>query len=146
MTWITTSAFWNTQSQQVFPATRTDVSSEHTTRARRSRARIAPTSASKHGMARRNAASSAPSRYGKLRGHLFTFLDHPEVGADNNGSERELRPTATYRKVTGGFRSGWGKDLFAAFRSVVSTAARRGINAYQAVRMTLSGQSVLAPG
>ncbi len=85
-------------------------------------------------------------RYGKVRGHLFTFLDHPEVGADNNGSERELRPTATYRKVTGGFRSDWGKDLFAAFRSIVGTAARRGINAYQAVRMTLSGHSVLAPG
>jgi transposase len=85
-------------------------------------------------------------RYGKLRGYLFTFLDHPEVSADNNASERELRPTATYRKVTGGFRSDWGKDLFAAFRSVVGTAARRGIDAYQAVRMTLSGQSVLAPG
>jgi transposase len=36
-------------------------------------------------------------RYGKLRSHLFTFLDHPEVGADNNGSERELRPTATLK-------------------------------------------------
>jgi len=34
-------------------------------------------------------------RYGKLREHLFTFLDHPAVTADNNGSERELRPTAT---------------------------------------------------
>jgi transposase len=44
-------------------------------------------------------------RYGKLRAHLFTFLDHPEVAPDNNSSERELRPTATYRKVTGGFRS-----------------------------------------
>jgi len=85
-------------------------------------------------------------RYGKIRGHLFTFLDHPEAGADNNGSERELRPTATYRKVTGGFRSDWGKDLFAAFRSIVGTAARRGIDAYQAVRMTISGKSVLAPG
>lgn len=85
-------------------------------------------------------------RYGKLRGHLFTFLDHPEVAPDNNSSERELRPTATYRKVTGGFRSDWGKNLFAVFRSVVGTAARRGINAYQAVRMTLSGQSVLYPG
>ena len=38
------------------------------------------------------------------------------------------------------------QDLFAAFRSVVGTAARQGIDAYQAVRMTLSGQSVLAPG
>jgi transposase len=44
-------------------------------------------------------------RYGKVRSHLFTFLEHPEVPPDNNGSERELRPTATYCKVTGGFRS-----------------------------------------
>lgn len=85
-------------------------------------------------------------RYGKVRSHLFTFLDHPEVGADNNGSERELRPTATYRKVTGGFRSVWGANLYAALRSVIGTAARRGIDAYQAIRMTLQGQSVLAPG
>jgi len=85
-------------------------------------------------------------RYGNVRAHLFTFLDHPEVGADNNGSERELRPTATYRKVTGGFRSDWGADLFAALRSIIGTAARRGIDAYQAIRMTLQGQSVLAPG
>ncbi len=85
-------------------------------------------------------------RYGRLREHLFTFLDHPEVTADNNGSERELRPTATYRKVTGGFRSTWGADLYAAVRSVIGTAARRGIDAYQAIRATLQGQSVLAPG
>src|ERR671911_178974 len=85
-------------------------------------------------------------RYGKLREHLFTFLDHPDVSADNNGSERELRPTATYRKVTGGFRSNWGADLYAAVRSTIGTAARRGIDAYRAIRATLQGQSVLAPG
>ena len=84
-------------------------------------------------------------RYGKLRSHLFTFLDYPEVGADNNGSERELRPTATYRKVTGGFRSKWGADFFAAVRSIIGTAARRGIDAYQAIKMVLQGKSVLVP-
>lgn len=84
-------------------------------------------------------------RYGKLRSHLFTFLDYPEVGADNNGSERELRPTATYRKVTGGFRSKWGANFFAAVRSIIGTAARRGIDAYQAIKMILQGQSVLTP-
>jgi transposase len=85
-------------------------------------------------------------RYGRLREHLLTFLDHPEVTADNNGSERELRPTATCRKVTGGFRSNWGADLYAAVRSVIGTAARQGTDAYQAIRATLQGQSVLAPG
>ena len=85
-------------------------------------------------------------RYGKLRSHLFTFLDHPELPADNNGSERELRPTATYRKVTGGFRSAWGADLFAGVRSVIGTAARRGVGAYQAIQQTLRGQDALYPG
>jgi len=77
-------------------------------------------------------------RYGKLRSHLFTFLDHPEVPADNNGSERELRPTATYRKVTGGFRSTWGADLFAGVRSVIGTAARRGVRRCQLIHKDTS--------
>ena len=85
-------------------------------------------------------------RYARFREHLFTFLDHPEITADNNASERDLRPTATYRKVTGGFRSDWGADLYAAVRSVIGTAKRRGIDAYQAIRDTLRVQSALAPG
>lgn len=85
-------------------------------------------------------------RYVRVREHLFTFLDHPEVTADNNGSERELRPTATYRKVTGSFRSIWGADLYAAVRSVIGTAQRHGVDAYTAIRNTLQGQSVLEPG
>ena len=85
-------------------------------------------------------------RYGKVRNDLFTFLIHPDAPPDNNGSERELRPTATYRKVTGGFRSDWGADLFAGIRSVVGTAARNGIDAYTAIRNTLSGNTVLKPG
>jgi transposase len=85
-------------------------------------------------------------RYGKVRNSLFTFLEHPDVPPDNNGSERELRPTATYRKVTGGFRSGWGADLFAAVRSVIGTAARRGHDAYQAIRDVLDGEAAIQPG
>ncbi len=34
-------------------------------------------------------------RYGKLREQLFTFPSHPDVTADNNSRERELRPIAT---------------------------------------------------
>jgi transposase len=85
-------------------------------------------------------------RYGKVRNDLFTFLEHPDVPPDNNGSERELRPTATYRKVTGGFRSNWGADFFADVRSVIGTAQRRGIDAYQAILAVLRGGSVLLPG
>ena len=85
-------------------------------------------------------------RYGKVRSHLFTFLEHPDAPPDNNGSERELRPTATYRKVTGGFRSTWGADLFAGVRSVIGTAARQGKDAYQAILAVLDGESAIQPG
>jgi transposase len=76
-------------------------------------------------------------RYRKHRASLFTFLEHTEVDAHNNSSERTLRPTATYRKVTGGFRSIWGADLYAAVRSTVATAAKQGIHAFDAIRNTL---------
>src|SRR5271155_6120134 len=85
-------------------------------------------------------------RYGKVRNSLFTFLEHPEAPPDNNGSERELRPTATYRKVTGGFRSTWGADPFAGVRSVIGTAARQGKDAYQAILAVLDGESAIQPG
>jgi transposase len=85
-------------------------------------------------------------RYGKVRSHLFTFLEHPDAPPDNNASERELRPTATYRKVTGGFRSKWGADLFASVRSVVGTAARQGKDAYQAIVAVLHRESLIQPG
>ena len=85
-------------------------------------------------------------RYDKHRGSLFTFLDHPEIAPDNNGSERALRPTATYRKVTGGFRSTWGADLYAAVRSTVGTAARHGINAFAAIQSALGISDAYAVG
>jgi transposase len=85
-------------------------------------------------------------RYLAVRDGLFTFLEHPDVPPDNNGSERDLRPMATYRKVTGGFRSTWGADLCAALKSVVGTAARRGIDAYHAILAVLSGRTILDPG
>src|SRR3954470_12314691 len=85
-------------------------------------------------------------RYLAVRDGLFTFLEHPEAPPDNNGSERELRPMATYRKVTGGSRSARGPDLCAAIKSVVGTAARPGIDAYHAILAVLSGRTVLDSG
>jgi transposase len=42
------------------------------------------------------------------------------------------------RKVTNGFRSDWGRDLFAAARSIVTTGQRRGLSAFQGIQKALS--------
>ena len=54
-----------------------------------------------------------------------------------NVSERALRPSLVFRKVTNGFRSEWGAETYAAFRSVVATARIRGNIVLTAVQQAL---------
>ena len=56
------------------------------------------------------------------RAHLFVFIINRDVPYTNNVSERHLRPSVIFRKVTNGFRCEWGAETYAAFRSLVSTA------------------------
>jgi transposase len=81
----------------------------------------------------------------KVRRHLFVFLTNRDLEATNNGSERALRPSAVYRKITNGFRSEWGAKLYADIRSVVETARRRSIRAIDAIRLTLQAKPIPRP-
>ena len=81
----------------------------------------------------------------KVRRHLFVFVTNRDLEATNNGSERALRPSAVYRKITNGFRSQWGAKLYADIRSVVETARRRSIRAIDAIRLTLQGKPIPRP-
>jgi transposase len=81
----------------------------------------------------------------QYRPHLFVFVTNREIPATNNGSERNLRPCAVYRKVTNGFRSDWAAKLYAHIRSVLETARRRGIGALDAIRLTLAGALLPLP-
>jgi transposase len=56
----------------------------------------------------------------------------------NNVSERHLRPSVIFRKVTNGFRGEWGAETYAAFRSVVSTAKANSASILDTVRFVLS--------
>ena len=86
-------------------------------------------------------------RYAKIRDHLFMFLDDASVPPTNNSSEQAIRMSTVFRKVTNGFRSEWGRDLFAAVRSVVNTGKRQGLSAYQAIQKALSPiGSLFEPG
>jgi len=72
------------------------------------------------------------------RAHLFVFMTRRDVPATNNVSERHVRPSVIFRKVTNGFRCEWGAETYAAFRSVVSTAKANGASVYDAIRFVLS--------
>ena len=72
------------------------------------------------------------------RDKLFVCVRDPDVPATNNGSERGLRPSVTFRKVTGCFRTDWGADLHANARSLIETARKTGQNPYTAITAALA--------
>jgi transposase len=86
-------------------------------------------------------------RYAKIRDHWFLFLEDVAIPPTNNSSEQAIRMSTVFRKVTNGLRSDWGRDLFAAVRSVVNTGKRHGLSAYQAIQKALSPiSSLFEPG
>ena len=80
------------------------------------------------------------------RGALFVFITDRRVPATNNISERNLRPSVIFRKVTNGFRCEWGAGTYAAFRSVVSTAKTTNTAVLEAIRHALATPLLPDPG
>ena len=90
-------------------------------------------------------ACKLQKRYFKHREHLFVFLYRDDVSPTNHVSERALRPSVIHRKVTGGFRSQWGANAYAALASVIDTAALNGLNAFEALQALLGKPSLPLP-
>lgn len=60
-------------------------------------------------------------------GNLLRFLDQPEVAEPtNNRAERALRPAVIARKVSHCSKSTDGANVYAAFKTIIETARKRG--------------------
>jgi len=79
------------------------------------------------------------------RAHLFVFVTNRDVPYTNNISERHLRPSVIFRKVTNGFRCEWGAETYAGFRSVVSTAKANGASVLGVLRFVLAAKLTTEP-
>jgi transposase len=69
---------------------------------------------------------------------LFVFLKRRDAEPTNNESQRALRPSVIFRKVTNGFRSEWGAKACAALCSIVETGRHNGRSALTAIRHALA--------
>jgi transposase len=88
-------------------------------------------------------AKRLQKRYLKIQDSLFVFLEHPDIPATNNASERRIRWSVIFRKVTNGCRSEWGAELLAGVRSVVNTGVLHGLSAFESIRQALSVEGLL---
>ena len=79
------------------------------------------------------------------RTKLLVFMTRRDVEPTNNGSERELRPSVIFRKVTGGFRSVWGAESHGDIRSIVATGRLHGRSPLDAIREALANAPAALP-
>jgi hypothetical protein len=80
---------------------------------------------------------------------LFVFLDNPQVPADNNGCERDIRSLAAARSDGGIHRAEWSATAFARIKSVIATSLKNGLRfihyGLETVRATLQVQPLPLP-
>jgi hypothetical protein len=80
---------------------------------------------------------------------LFTFLYDPQVPADNNGAERDIRSLAAARNDGGTHRAAWSANAFARIKSVIATGMKNGVRfahyGVDAVRAKLQGDCLPLP-
>src|SRR5262249_20109784 len=62
---------------------------------------------------------------------LFTFLDDPQVPADNNGTERDIRSLSAARSDGGTHRTDWSAAAFARIKSVIVTGMKNHVRFIQ---------------
>jgi hypothetical protein len=74
--------------------------------------------------------------------HLL-FISDFTIPFDNNLAERALRGIKTKTKVSGGFRTGSGADVYADLRSYVETLRRQKKNIRQGIAAAFAGEPVL---
>jgi hypothetical protein len=80
---------------------------------------------------------------------LFTFLGDPQVPADNNGSERDIRSLAAARNDGGTHRADWSAAAFGRLKSIIVTGMKNGVRfahyGIEVVRAKLTGQALPLP-
>lgn len=65
--------------------------------------------------------------------YLFTFLTNPAVPADNNASERSVRPVKTKMKVCGQFKNNDGATSYTSLHSIIQTARKNNRDPFAAL-------------
>jgi transposase len=78
-------------------------------------------------------------RLHNYRQMVLAFLHHPEVPFDNNRAERDLRMMKVKQKISGGFRTWAGAELFAALRTYFSTARKQAVSMLRAAQLAFLG-------
>lgn len=80
----------------------------------------------------------------KYKENHLAYACNFNIPFDNNLSERDLRIIKTKTKISGGFRSEEGAQIYCDAISIIKTSKRRGINPFKAILAIFNNEDLFA--
>ncbi len=96
------------------------------------------------GRVKQSRARNVALRCQRYRREMLRFLDDEGLPFDNNLAEQGIRMMCVKRKVSGGFRSETGGEVFCRIRSYVATVQQQGLSVWDGLVSIFAGD-VLMP-
>lgn len=78
-------------------------------------------------------------RLSHYRADVLRFITVPEVPFSNNQAEQDIRMMKVKQKISGGFRTTQGAQVFVTIRSFISTMRKQGANIFDSLAAAVAG-------
>jgi transposase len=78
-------------------------------------------------------------RLSNYRADVLRFVTVPEVPFSNNQAEQDIRMMKVKQKISGGFRTTEGAQVFVTIRSFISTMRKQGKNIFDSLAAAVAG-------
>lgn len=82
-------------------------------------------------------------RFSNYREDVLRFLIDPLVPFTNNQAERDIRMMKCKQKISGGFRTLKGAQIFARIRGFISTSRKQNKNVFESIRLAIAGNAAI---
>ncbi len=104
---------------------------------------LVPLPTGKRGRKKQRSGKNLLDRFKKYKKETLASLYDPKVPFTNNQAEQDIRMTKLKQKISGGFRTSDGADVFFRIRSYISTCYKQGRNIFHALANATRGDPIM---